>query len=210
MNGDDRLTSPAVARNRGPILDVLRRVLPEQGLVLEVASGTGEHALFFAHALSNLTWQPTDADPANLRSIAAWSASGQSANLLPPLLLDAAEPAAWKQRLADAILAINLIHIAPWRVAEGLFAGAASVLPPGGPLILYGPYRDGDRQTAESNAAFDADLKARNPEWGLRDLGDVARLGAVYRFGLQERIEMPANNLILIFSKHSVGREMLR
>ncbi len=196
---DDRLTSPAAARNRGPILDVLRRVLPAAGTVLEVASGTGEHAVFFAEGLPRLDWQPTDADPSNLRSIAAWSATIQAANLSPPVLLDAADPQAWPVRHASAVLAINLIHIAPWAAACGLFAGAAAILPAHGPLVLYGPFREGGRHTAGSNAAFDAELRARNPDWGVRDLDAVAELAAGNRFVLQERVAMPANNLIVVF-----------
>ena len=199
MSGDERLSSPAAARNRGPILDVLRRVLPARGLVLEVASGTGEHAQFFGHALPELTWQPTDAEPANLRSIAAWSAAAPSPNLLPPLLLDATQPASWPLHRADAVLAINLIHISAWAAAQGLFAGAATRLPHGAPLILYGPFREIGRHTAESNEHFDADLKARNPEWGLRDLQAVEELGATHGFALHDRVAMPANNLTLVF-----------
>ncbi len=201
MSGNDRLTSPAVARNRDPILDVLRRMLPARGLVLEVASGTGEHAAYFSQRMPGLVWQPTDADPANMRSIAAWTSEAGSFNLMPPLLLDAAEPSTWPVRSADAILAVNLIHIAPWDAAAGLLAGAASILSAGGPLILYGPYREGGRHTAESNAAFDAELRARNPNWGVRDLAELAELAALNGLALRERVAMPANNLAVTFRR---------
>lgn len=197
--GEDRQSSPAAIRNGPPILQVLRRILPASGLVLEVASGTGEHAALFARALPGLTWQPTDGAPANLRSIAAWAADGDASNLLPPLVLDASDPASWPVKRADAMLAVNLIHIAPWRVAEGLFAGAARLLPPGGPLVLYGPYREAGRHTAESNEAFDRDLRARDPHWGVRDIEAVVELGARCGLRFEERVALPANNLIVVF-----------
>jgi SAM-dependent methyltransferase len=192
------LTSPSVARNREPILAVLRRVLPAGGIVLEIASGTGEHAMHFAAALPELTWQPTDRDPEARRSIAARRAAAVLPNLLPPLELDAAAPS-WPVERADAIVAINMIHIAPWSAAEGLMAGAARLLAPGGILYLYGPYQENGRHTAPSNAAFDASLRARDPEWGVRDVGAVAELAARHGLALAERVAMPANNLSLVF-----------
>jgi SAM-dependent methyltransferase len=195
---DGALTSPSVARNREPILAVLRRVLPAGGIVLEIASGTGEHAMHFAAALLELTWQPTDRDPEARRSIAARRAAGVLPNLLPPLELDAAAPS-WPVERADAIVAINMIHIAPWSAAEGLMAGAARLLAPGGILYLYGPYQENGRHTAPSNAAFDASLRARDPEWGVRDVGAVAELAARHGLALAERVAMPANNLSLVF-----------
>ncbi|HEX7969339.1 MAG TPA: DUF938 domain-containing protein, partial [Stellaceae bacterium] len=153
---DPRLYAPAAARNREPILAVLRRVLPPAGLVLEVASGGGEHAAFFAAALPQLTWQPTDPDPRARASIAAFCAASGAPNLSPPLALDAAAPD-WPVTGAAAVVCINMIHIAPWSASEGLMAGAARVLPPGGPLYLYGPYKEEGRHTAASNEAFDAD-----------------------------------------------------
>jgi SAM-dependent methyltransferase len=192
------LTSPSVARNREPILAVLRRVLPAGGIVLEIASGTGEHAMHFAAALPELTWQPTDRDPEARRSIAARRAAAVLPNLLPPLELDAAAPS-WPVERADAIVAINMIHIAPWSAAEGLMAGAARLLAPGGILYLYGPYKENGRHTAPSNAAFDASLRARDPEWGVRDVGAVAELAARHGLALAERVAMPANNLSLVF-----------
>ena len=195
---DGALTSPSVARNREPILAVLRRVLPVRGIVLEIASGTGEHAIHFAAALPELIWQPTDRDPEARRSIAARRAAAVLPNLLPPLELDAAAPS-WPVERADAIVAINMIHIAPWSAAEGLMAGAARLLAPGGILYLYGPYQENGRHTAPSNAAFDASLRARDPEWGVRDVGAVAELAARHGLALAERVAMPANNLSLVF-----------
>jgi SAM-dependent methyltransferase len=193
--------APAVARNRQPILDVLRGLLPKPAVVLEIASGTGEHALWFSRHLPAVTWQPTDRDDDALASIAAWRATGNLPNLLAPLPLDVSSADPWPVGCADAVVAINMIHIAPWRATEGLMAGAARVLPPGGLLFLYGPFRDG-AAIAPSNAAFDADLKARNSEWGVRDRAAVTSLA--YRCGIQlvDTITMPANNLSLVFKKY--------
>jgi SAM-dependent methyltransferase len=194
----DALTSPSVARNREPILTVLRRVLPARGTVLEIASGTGEHAVHLAAGLPGLKWQPTDRDADALRSIAAHRAAAGLPNLLPPLELDAAAPS-WPVERADAIVSINMIHIAPWRAAEGLMAGAGRLLARGGILYLYGPFKEEGRHTAPSNAAFDASLRARDPEWGVRDVGEVAELAARHGLALAERVAMPANNLSLVF-----------
>lgn len=195
-------TSPSAARNRGPILAALTPHLPARGLVLEVASGSGEHAIHLAAALPHLAWQPTDADPDALASIAAWRDHATVPNLLPPLALDAAAPDSWAVRHADVVVAINMIHISPWAATHGLLRGAGDVLPEGGVLFLYGPYIVSDVETAPSNLAFDADLKFRNPAWGLRHLDDVAASAARYRLALAERIAMPANNLALVFRKH--------
>lgn len=192
--------APAVARNRQPILDVLRTRLPPRGLVLEVASGSGEHALFFAEALPGLVFQPTDPDAEARASIDAWVADSGLANLRPALALDAAAPG-WPVAAADAVLCCNMIHISPWASAAGLVAGAASILPPGGLLYLYGPYRRNGRHTAPSNAAFDEDLRRRNPAWGVRDLEAVAALAAGSGFGTPEVVEMPANNLSVLFRR---------
>jgi len=159
---DPRRFAPAVARNRDPILDAIRRHLPATGLVLEVASGSGEHAVHFAAALPGLDFQPSDPEAGARASIDAWAAASGLANIRPALALDAAAPA-WPVAAADAVVGINMIHIAPWAAAEGLMRGAAAILPPGAPLILYGPYRRGGAHTAPSNAAFDADLRARDP-----------------------------------------------
>jgi hypothetical protein len=195
---DDAQTAPAVARNRDPILAVLRRVLPARGMVLEIASGTGEHAVHFAAGLPDLTWQPTDCDAGALRSIRAHRALAQLPNLMPPLELDASAPV-WPVTHADAVVAINLIHIAPWSAAEGLMAGAGALLARGGPLFLYGAFKEDGRHTAPSNVAFDASLQAHNPQWGVRDKGDVIELARRHGLDLVERVAMPANNLSLVF-----------
>lgn len=193
-------TSPSAARNRDPILLVLRRVLPAQGMVLEVASGSGEHAVHFAAALPGLTWQPTDPDEDARRSIAAYRQRAGLPNLLAPLALDVRAPV-WPVAAADALVAINMIHIAPWAAAEGLMAGAARLLPPAGVLFLYGPYQEDGRHTAPSNAAFDQALRQRDPAWGVRDLGAVRALAEARGLDLVERVPMPANNLSLVLRK---------
>jgi SAM-dependent methyltransferase len=201
------LVAPAVARNREPILAVLRRVvplpiLPARGLVLEVASGSGEHAIYFAAALPHLTWQPSDPDPEARASITAYRAAAPLPNLLPPLALDAASPN-WPVTLADMIVSVNMIHIAPWAAAEGLMAGAERLLPAGGVLFLYGPFRERGQHTAPSNAAFDESLRARNREWGVRDLDEVAVLASRHGLALEERVAMPANNLSVVFRRRT-------
>jgi SAM-dependent methyltransferase len=197
---DPRLYRPHVVRNREPILEVLRRILPAQGLVLEVASGSGEHAVYFAKALPALTWQPTDPDSTALASIAAHRAAASGPNLFPPLQLDVTAET-WPFAQVDAVVCCNMIHIAPWSACQGLIAGAARVLPVGGILYLYGPYKIDGRYTAPSNEAFDADLRARNPQWGIRDLGEVTALAERHGFGLAETVSMPANNLSVIFRR---------
>jgi SAM-dependent methyltransferase len=192
--------APATARNRDPILAVLRRVLPAAGTVLDIASGTGEHAAYFAPRFPALVWQPSDRDPANLPAIAGWAAASGAANLRPPLALDVGQDD-WGIDAAAAILCINMIHIAPWPAAEALMAGAARRLPPGAPLYLYGPYKRDGAHTAPSNAAFDADLRRRDPAWGVRDLDDVTRLAALSGLELDEVVAMPANNLSVIFRR---------
>ncbi|KAB0264165.1 DUF938 domain-containing protein [Microvirga brassicacearum] len=194
------LTSPSVARNREPILEILHRVLPKSGVVLEIASGTGEHAVYFAAALPHLRWQPTDRDERALKSIAAHRAISGLPNLLAPLVLDAAE-VEWPVRHADAIVAINMVHISPWRATQGLMAGAGRVLPPGGGLYLYGAYKENGAHTAPSNERFDQDLRRRDPEWGVRDLEEVTELADRHGLVLAERIAMPANNLSLVFRR---------
>lgn len=182
-------------RNRAPLLAVLRQVLPTAGHVLEIASGSGEHAAHFALALPGLVWQPSDADAAALASISAWTDG--IANIRPPLTIDAAS-AEWPITRADALVCINMIHIAPWAACEGLMAGAARILPPGAPLILYGPFRRAGLPTAASNEAFDASLKDRDPCWGLRDLESVTALAAAHGLTFDRLIEMPANNISVI------------
>jgi hypothetical protein len=200
--------SPFVPRNREPILAVLRRVLVDAphgnapANVLELASGTGEHAVYFAAAMPELIWQPTDRDAAMLPVIVGHRAASSLVNLLPPLLLDASSPS-WPVARADAIVAINMVHISPWAATQGLMAAAERLLPPGGAVCLYGAYREEDHHTAPSNEAFDADLRRRNPSWGLRDRDAVIVLAQHHGLDFTERVAMPANNLMLIF--HAKG-----
>jgi SAM-dependent methyltransferase len=197
---DNRRSAPHVARNAGPIAEVLRGVLPERGLVLEVASGTGEHALHFARTFPKLLWQPSDPAPAAVRSIEAWRGEAGLFNLLPAIPLDA-RAADWPVARADAVLCINMIHISPWAATAGLMRGAGRLLEAGAPLYLYGAYRRAGVETALSNEAFDESLRARDPAWGLRDLDDVVAEAEKNEFGLETVIEMPANNLSVIFRK---------
>jgi len=196
---DARQYAPATQRNRDVILDVLRPVLPARGLVLEVASGTGEHVVHLAGALPGLAFQPTDPNPEALASIEGWIAASGVTNVRRPLRLDATAEH-WPVATADAVLCINMIHIAPWAAAVGLFAGAARILAPGAPLYLYGPYRRGGAHTAPSNEAFDQSLKTRDPAWGVRDLEAVIGLAAADFTG-PDITEMPANNLSLVFRR---------
>jgi hypothetical protein len=197
---DDRLYYPATQRNRDAILDVLRGVLPPSGIVLEIASGSGEHVAHFAQALPHLTFQPSDPDTEALRSIAAWTVEQRRDNIRPPVMLDASSEQ-WLVTTADAILCINMIHISPWPATLGLLRGAARILPTGAPLYLYGPYIRDDVVTAPSNEAFDASLKTRNPEWGLRHLDDVAAAARDAGFSAPKVTPMPANNLSVVFRK---------
>lgn len=196
----DRRSSPSAARNRDPILAVLRRVLPAEGLVLEIAGGTGEHAVHFAGALLGLEWQPTDPDEESRRSIAAWRAEAGLPNLRAPLALDVTQ-VDWPVERADAIVCINMVHISPWAATVGLLAGAARRLPTGAPLVIYGPFRQAGVPTAPSNEAFDQSLRARNPAWGLREVEAVAAEAARQGLTLEEIVPMPANNLALVFRR---------
>lgn len=198
MSHDPRQYAPATARNREPILEVLRHVLPPAGVVLEVASGTGEHTAFFAPQFPGLIWQPSDPDPAGRASIAGWTSG--LANVQPPLDLDAAAPD-WPLTRADAVLCINMVHISPWTATLGLIAGAARLLPAGGLLYLYGPYKQAGRHIAPSNAAFDDSLRTRDPAWGVRDLDHVTDAAREAGFGPPQVIPMPANNLSVVFRK---------
>ena len=201
MSEDLRLYAPATARNREPIVAVLRRHLPARGLVLEVASGSGEHAVHFARAFgADLAVQPSDPDPGARASIDAWAAMQGLPNVLPAIDIDA-KSQDWPIRCADAVLCINMLHIAPWTAAIGLVRGAARILPARGVLFLYGPFRRQGRHTAPSNAAFDRDLRARDPAWGVRDLEEVVALAAANGFALRAVEEMPANNLSLVFER---------
>jgi hypothetical protein len=200
MSQDGRLYFPATARNRQPILDVLKQHLPERGLVLEVASGSGEHVVHLAQSCPGLTFQPSDPDPTHRGSIDAWIAVARLPNVRPAVQLDVTAPT-WPVAAADAVVCINMIHIAPWAAAVGLMHGAGRSLPAGGLLYLYGPYKRGGQHTAPSNAAFDASLRLQNPAWGVRDLEAVAELAAAQGFAAPIIIEMPANNLSLVLRK---------
>ena len=195
-----RRHAPATLRNRDGITDVLRDVLPENGLVLEIASGSGEHVVHFAAAYPHLQWQPSDCEPAALRSIAAWASDSRSSNILSPVLIDV-EQEEWPVLHADAIVCINMVHISPWSATLALLRHAARLLPASAPLYLYGPYVRHDVMTADSNLAFDASLKARNPAWGLRDVADVDAAGAEQGLRRTQLIEMPANNLSLVYRR---------
>lgn len=193
-----RLSAPATERNREPIAAVLAGLLPERGLVLEVASGTGEHCAYFAERFPALTWQPSDPDLESLASIAAWTADLR--NVLPPIGLDAMA-ARWPLEEADAILCINMVHISPWEATLGLMAAAGRLLAPGAPLVLYGAYRRQGAATAPSNEQFDLWLKAKNPAFGLRDLEAVAAAAEAQGLALERVVEMPANNLMPVFRR---------
>jgi hypothetical protein len=200
MTNSVRLSSPAALRNREPILDVLRTVLPPHGAVVEVASGSGEHVVHFAKALPNLLWQPSDPSAEARESITALAADEGLPNILAPLNLDATA-ADWPLERADALVAINMVHISPWAATLGLLRHAASLLPSAGPLILYGPYRQQDETMAPSNVAFDADLRSRNPEWGIRSLEDVVHEADRVGFRLVRVVTMPANNLSVVLAR---------
>ena len=195
--------APATARNAEPLANVLASELPEKGLVLEIASGTGEHAVFLARRFPQLRWQPSDRDEGALDSIRAWASEAALENIADPILLDAAS-IEWPIEHADALLCVNMVHISPWEATEGLFAGAAEVLGRGAPLILYGPFIEDGVETAASNLAFDRSLKDRDSRWGLRRLDDLDRLAAKHRFVRTERHAMPANNLVLVY-RHTEG-----
>ena len=190
----------AAERNKAPILDVLQRVLPRAGTVLEIASGTGQHVVYFARALPELVWQPSDSDGRALAWIESLVDASALANARMPLRLDVHEQP-WPVPGADAVVCINMIHISPWTATEALFRGVDGVLGETAPVVLYGPYRRDGRHTAPSNEAFDANLKARNAEWGVRDLDDVAAEAGRYGFRLDEVVEMPANNLTVVFRR---------
>ena len=196
--GKEKLHAPATLRNREVITDVLARELPETGTVLEVASGSGEHVVHFARAFPALTWQPTDPDAAALASIAAWSDEAAVANILSPLALDAASPD-WLVDRADAVICINMAHISPWAATLGLFAGAARLLGSGKALILYGPFLQDDVETVPSNLAFDAQLRARDPAFGIRAVEDIDQAAEAHGLRRTALYKMPANNLALVY-----------
>jgi hypothetical protein len=190
--------APATQRNREPIREVLARELPAAGTVLELASGSGEHAIYMAAAFPHLTWQPTDVDAESIASIAAWRNEAALPNVREPLRLDVSEDP-WPVSEAAAITCINMVHISPWTATLGMFGGAARLLAPGALLYLYGPYRFDGAFTAPSNEAFDQSLRSRDPSWGIRDVRDLAT--AASGFVLREVISMPANNHSLVFRR---------
>ena len=206
MTEDARRFAPATQRNRQPILEVLSQVLPTQGMILEIASGTGEHAVFFAPRLHPRLWQPSDLDPELRASISAWQAHSPSANLRSPLAIDAQAPQ-WSVETElppepiTALVCINMIHISPWASCLGLLAGAGRILKPGGILYLYGPFQQGGAHTAESNQQFDQMLRDQDPSWGVRDLDQVTEQAETQHLQLQEIVPMPAHNLSVIFSR---------
>jgi len=195
-----RRSAPAAMRNREPISEVLGVWLPEKGLVLEIASGTGEHAVYFAQRFPDLDWQPSDIDPDALASIGAWREASGLSNVRPALVIDSASTN-WPIERADAILSINMVHISPWESALGLLDGAALLLAAGAPLILYGPWLEGDVPTAASNLDFDSDLKRRNPQWGLRRVEEFAMAAEERGLRLVETRAMPADNLMLLLRR---------
>lgn len=195
------MSSPAALRNRDPILAILRQELPAGGLVLELASGSGEHVTHFAAALPAIDWQPSDPSAEARASVAARIAETGLANIRPPLDIDAAHPASWPITRADALLAINMAHISPWAATIGLFQGAGRLLAAGAPLILYGPWIEDDIETATTNLAFDADLKTRNPAWGLRHRAQADQLALASGLRPVARHPMPANNILLVFRR---------
>jgi hypothetical protein len=194
------LTAPAAERNKDPILAVLRRVLPDTGVVLEIASGTGQHIVHFGAALPQLAWQPSDPDPEMRASIAAWIAETGLPNVRQPLAIDVRDEQ-WPVEHADAVVAVNMVHIAPWTATLGIIRGAGRLLPASGALILYGPYKRGASHTAPSNEAFDAQLRSSNAEWGIRDLEAVVDAARLQGLELEEVVEMPANNLTVVFRR---------
>ncbi|MEP6862346.1 MAG: DUF938 domain-containing protein [Deltaproteobacteria bacterium] len=191
--------APATERNRGPIRDVLARVLPGTGTVLEISSGSGEHAVAFAQAFPALTWQPSDPDPAALASIAAWRTEAALANLAAPIELDVTR--AWPELAPAAIVCINMVHISPWESTLALFEQAGRMLAPGALLYLYGPYRFSGTFSSESNAEFDRSLRARDARWGVRDVDDLVAVARQAELALVETVAMPANNHSLIFRR---------
>jgi Protein of unknown function (DUF938) len=195
-----RRSAPAALRNREPIAEVLREWLPESGLVLEIASGTGEHVVYFAEHFPALEWQPSDIHSDALASIGAWVAASGAGNIRRPLAIDASQPA-WPIDRAAAVLSINMVHISPWASALGLLDGAARILPEGAPLILYGPWISNAIETAPSNLEFDENLRARDAEWGLRSVEDFAAAAAQRGLKLEQTRAMPANNLMLLLRR---------
>jgi Protein of unknown function (DUF938) len=217
---DSRKFAPATQRNREPILSVLREVLPQEGLVVEISSGSGEHAVYFAPQFPRHYWLPSDPDPTALESIRAWQQEQPTQTLLPPISLDVSQPH-WPESVRQlltqppfidipiaAIVNINMIHISPWSATLGLMAGAEALLPIGGVLYLYGPYKQNGVHTAPSNEAFDDMLRSRNPEWGVRDLEAVIAVAEKHHLHWYKTIEMPANNLSIVFTPSASLRSL--
>jgi hypothetical protein len=210
MKADGRQHAPATGRNQGFILDILKAQLPTTGNILEIASGSGEHAIYMIHQLSSKkaprVWQPSDPSTEKQQSIAAWTKSSGTTLILSPVFIDTTEPT-WAVEADDyphefsSILCINMIHIAPWEACLGLMAGAGRILPTGGCLYLYGPYKINGEHTAPSNADFDETLRARDPSWGIRDVNEVSGVAADNGLTFHAKHQMPANNLSLIFKK---------
>lgn len=198
-NADARLDFPATARNRDAILDVLQPYLKDVRRVLEVASGSGQHVAHWAPNFPHITWQPSDLDALHRQSIAAWT--GEMTNVMEPLALDATAPA-WPVEPVDMVFCANMIHIAPWAACTGLFARTAEILNPDGLFCLYGPFTEDGRHNAESNVQFDASLKARDPDWGIRDLSVLKELGAGHGLHYESQVAMPANNFTVFFRRH--------
>ena len=205
QSSDQRMFSPSAARNAGPIMPVLQRALPAHGNVLEIGCGTGEHAVCFAEAMPALTWLPSDPDPGSRASTASWIAFKGLSNVLAPLDVDVCSSQWGVEHVApfDAMVSINMVHIAPWAATLGLFAGAGRLLQANGILFLYGPFMRNGKHNAPSNAAFDESLKSRNPSWGLRDIADLERVAAASGLHLREMIDMPSNNMSLVFVRGS-------
>jgi hypothetical protein len=199
--GPEQRHAPATMRNRDAIVALLEQILPPSGLVLEIASGTGEHAVYFGKAFPDLTFQPSDPDPACCQSITAWMKREAVPNVLPPLQLDA-QAGQWDITKPAAILCINMVHISPWESSIGLFEKAGTLLDPGAPLYLYGPYLRDDVETAPGNMDFERSLKSRDLRWGLRDVADMDALATRTGFVRESLTEMPANNISLVYRKH--------
>jgi len=201
-SSEARQHSPAAERNAGPILAVLQRYLPDTGRIVEIASGTGQHAAHFAAAFPRADWQPCDIDPNALASIRAWRGEVATPNLAEPIELDV-HWRKWPIAQADGLVCINLLHIAPWTATQGLFEGASHIVTAGAPLLTYGPFRVGGAHVADSNTRFDAELQRRDPSWGVRDIEAVAEVGRANGFEPMETIVMPANNRMLAFRRQA-------